>query len=340
MNGWYSPIRSLVILIMVILMMVGLVSIIASVIAVTIISSNSQAVSYTWFNDLQCPPDTYCPVPSDDSLWGNNAKDVQIVKGRAGYQKSVARRCADLISRVVAAEKTAHVTSPPTLTLQGTFNNHPQDPTFGGLWSDSKRTVWLAFRGTLSNTLREWQDDFTYNQESLPASKLKAAASQKLFMIKGSSNTAKAHAGFMDVYNMFRSDLLAALKTLQPTKIIVTGHSLGGGVSTLCAVDLASIYPGAVVSYTFAAPRAGDLQLCALIDQRLSLYRIVNSSDVVPTLPPSVSPNFNVPKSPFLYQQCGIPFSFTLNWKSIVNNHELGVYIAGLKEIEDYLEQE
>ena len=167
--------------------MVGLVSIIASVITVTLINSNSEAVSYTWFNDLQCPPGITCPVHSDDKLWGSDAKDVQIVKGRVGYQKSVARRCADLVSRVINAEKTAHVTSPPTLTLQGTFDNHPQDPTFGGLWSDDEGTVWLAFRGTLSNTIREWQDDFTYNQESLPTSKLKAAASQKVFMIKGSS---------------------------------------------------------------------------------------------------------------------------------------------------------
>ena len=321
-------------------MMIGLVSITMSVIAVTLINSGSQAVGYTWFNDLQCPPNIACPVHSDDKLWSNSAKDVQIVKGRTGYQESVARRCADLVSRVAAAEKTSHVTTPPTLTLQGTFNNHPQDPTFGGLWSDDKGTIWLAFRGTLSDTLREWQDDFTYNQESLPASKLKAAASQKTFMVRGTSDIASVHAGFMDVYNMFRTDLLAALKTLQPKQIVVTGHSLGGGVSTLCAIDLASIYPRAVVSYTFAAPRVGNAQLCTLIDQRLSLYRIVNSSDVVPTLPPSVCPNFNSPKSPFLYQQCGFPFSFTLNWKSVSNNHELGVYIAGLEKIGDYLVQD
>lgn len=327
MSRWYLPIRSLVILIIVLLMLVGLVSIILSVIAVTIVNSGSPAVGYTWFNDLKCPTDG-CPVPADDTLW-ENTKGVEIQKE---YQGDVARRCADLVARVINAEKTSKITSPPSLTLQGEFYNHPQDPTFGALWTDNSKNAWLAFRGTLSNTLREWQNDFTYNQESLPASKFKSAALQKTFMVQGSTDEAPSvHAGFLDVYNMFKSDLLAALKNLQIERIIVTGHSLGGGVSTLCAVDLASTYP--VVSYTFAAPRTGDERLCKLIDERLSIYRIVNTSDVVPTLPPSVCPNFNSPKDPFLYQQCGIAMIFTLNWKSVVNNHELAVYIAGLKNI-------
>ena len=132
---------------------------------------------------------------------------------------------------------------------------------------------------------------------------------------------------------MFRTNLLKALKDINPNNIVISGHSLGGGVSTLCAVDLASVYPGKVVSYTFAAPRVGNSELCSLIDKRLNIYRIVNSCDVVPTLPSSVSPNFANPELPFFYQQCGHLLSFTSNWKSIGNNHELAVYIDGLQKI-------
>ena len=326
----YIIIRSLVILLMVILMTIGLVTIILSIIAMNFISENSKAVRISWFNDIQCNPNITCPVPSDDKLW-NNTEDVHISKGRAGYQNSVARRCTDLIARIVIAEKTAQISSPPSLVLHGTFHNYEQDPNFGGLWLDSKNTAWIAFRGTLSGTLREWQDDFTYNQESLPSSKSKSAALQRTFVLDDGTGTAQVHSGFMDVYNMFRKDLLKTLKDINPDKIVISGHSLGGGVSTLCAVDLASTYPGKVVSYTFAAPRVGDSQLCKLIDERLSIYRIVNNCDIVPTLPYSVCPNFDTPNSPFFYQQCGIPFVFTSNWKSIGNNHELAVYVNGLQ---------
>ncbi len=180
-------------------------------------------------------------------------------------------------------------------------------------------------------SLKEWQDDFTYNQKSLPGSKVNSAALQSTFALQDGTGVGQVHSGFMDLYNIFRADLLKVLKDINPTNIVITGHSLGGGIATLCAVDLTSIYPGKVVSYTFAAPRVGNSQLCTLIDQKLSIYRIVNICDIVPTLPPSVCPNFIVPDLPFFYQQCGIPFVFTSNWKSIGNNHELAVYMNGLK---------
>lgn len=311
-------------------MTIGLVSIILLAIGAKFWSDNSKAIGVTWFNDIKCKPDVTCEVDSDDKVW-NSPEDVKI---SSGYQNSVARRSTDLIARIIIAETSGNITSPPSLVLHGTFKNHPQDPTFGGLWLDSKNTAWIAFRGTLSSTLREWQDDFQYNQESLPASKIKSAALQSTFtLLNDSGSTAQVHSGFMDVYKMFRTNLMKALKDINPNNIVISGHSLGGGVATLCAVDLASVYPDKVVSYTFAAPRVGNSQLCSLIEQRLKIYRIVNSCDLVPTLPPSVCPNFTNPQIPFFYQHCGQLVSFTSNWKSIGNNHELAVYIDGLQKI-------
>ena len=198
----------------------------------------------------------------------------------------------------------------------------------------------MAFRGTLNTTLKEWNDDFTYNQENLPKAK-KSAVLQKALLVQGDTSVPPGvHAGFLDVYNNFKDNLLKALAGLaQINKIIVTGHSLGGGVSTLCATQLASLYPEKVISYTFAAPRSGDSQLCELIKRTFTLHRIVNTTDVVPTLPPSVSPNFQDPKNPYFYQHCGNLITFTLNWKSIVNNHTMGVYTEGLNILEKQLKR-
>jgi len=62
----------------------------------------------------------------------------------------------------------------------------------------------------------------------------------------------------------------------------------------------------------------------------LPLYRIVNTSDVAPTFPVSVSPNFDDPENPFIYDHCGNAVYFTDNWKSLVNNHTLAVYVNWL----------
>jgi hypothetical protein len=310
------------ILIMIVLMVIGLASIILYIITKNAIPSVSEATKNALINDLQCHPHTMCPSFSDDSLW-SNTKDVKIVKGRSGYQDNVARQCSDLITRVINAKKTTKIISPPALTLQATFNDSSQpSPVFGALWTDNKGTVWVVFRGTL--TIQEWKDDFAVKQEALPESWLNST---------DKDNPVQVHSGFLSVYNTFRTDLLNALKKINPNMIVVTGHSLGAGVSTLCAVDLATTYPNKVVSYTFAAPRVGNEKFCDIIDQRVSIYRIVNNCDIVPTLPTSVSPNFVVPTSPFLYQHGGIAFMFALNKKSLQNNHVISAYINGLDKI-------
>ena len=40
------------------------------------------------------------------------------------------------------------------------------------------------------------------------------------------------------------------------TTLFITGHSLGGALSTICAFDFADIKP-IIIQYSFAAPRSG-----------------------------------------------------------------------------------
>jgi hypothetical protein len=68
------------------------------------------------------------------------------------------------------------------------------------------------------------------------------------------------------------------------------GHSLGGALSTLCALDLAK--RGYTVKLiTWASPRVGDAQFVSCVQkaverQRLQIARFVNGHDPVPYLPP------------------------------------------------------
>ena len=67
-----------------------------------------------------------------------------------------------------------------------------------------------------------------------------------------------------------------------PLPVFVTGHSLGGALALLTTRILLPDVTGAC--YTFGAPRVGDYEFFRRI--KTPVYRIVNSSDVVPRVPP------------------------------------------------------
>ena len=101
------------------------------------------------------------------------------------------------------------------------------------------------------------------------------------------------HAGFTAVYQSTRDAVQAALAKLPPgLTLYVTGHSLGGGVAALAALDIAvnSAFHAPIV-YTFASPRVGDPDFAnrfdaVVVKTNSSSWRIVNMFDLVPMLPP------------------------------------------------------
>ncbi len=60
------------------------------------------------------------------------------------------------------------------------------------------------------------------------------------------------------------------------------------------------------------------------------VYRIVNTVDIVPTLPFGVVPNFKNYNNPWFYSDCGEIHDFTNNMKSIINNHLMANYSTNI----------
>ena len=107
----------------------------------------------------------------------------------------------------------------------------------------------------------------------------------------------KVHTGFWDAFTKY---LDAEGKTVEArvkeilerpeTKneqgaslpLFITGHSLGGALALLATKLIAPDATGAC--YTFGAPRIGNYEFFRLI--KTPVYRIVNSADVVPRVPP------------------------------------------------------
>lgn len=74
-------------------------------------------------------------------------------------------------------------------------------------------------------------------------------------------------------------------------RLYVTGHSMGGAMASVCAVDAATIKHGcSPISYTFGSPRLGNAAFRSVYNALVpDTFRIVASRDMIPSLPPSIS---------------------------------------------------
>lgn len=101
----------------------------------------------------------------------------------------------------------------------------------------------------------------------------------------------RAHAGFLARWRSIRHKLLAALTRVctPSSRVVVTGHSLGGAVAALAAVDIAMSMPHATVSLaTFGAPMFADARYNGRTPPKnlKRVVRCVHVGDFVQYLPP------------------------------------------------------
>jgi predicted lipase len=72
------------------------------------------------------------------------------------------------------------------------------------------------------------------------------------------------------------------------TKVLLTGHSLGGALATLCAADIAQRYlTVSVVCYPLNTPRVGDQKFVNILRtfSNLNILRVNTYGDIVPCVP-------------------------------------------------------
>jgi hypothetical protein len=107
--------------------------------------------------------------------------------------------------------------------------------------------------------------------------------------------------GFTAMYESLRTgsesdsptvvNALAKLPFTHPvSSVTICGHSLGGALATLLALDVAAntVFSDPAV-YSYGSPRTGDSLFASTYDQVVkNSYRIANRLDIVPALPPPV----------------------------------------------------
>jgi pimeloyl-ACP methyl ester carboxylesterase len=112
-------------------------------------------------------------------------------------------------------------------------------------------------------------------------------------LVSKHGSEARAHAGFVAAYESVRSHIMTLVDREEPTRVYVTGHSMGGALATVCALDLATRDVGRttrsydeVVMCSFGAPRVGNSAFAAIFNAAVNVsVRWNTDRDIVPTLP-------------------------------------------------------
>ena len=158
----------------------------------------------------------------------------------------------------------------------------------------------IVLSGTMSAP--EWRADF--DSKLVPAT-----------ILTNYKEGVKCHQGFYGLYVLIRPIIWNWLNSHSDiTTIFITGHSLGGALSTIAAYDLAQYTP---IHYSFAAPRSGNVLYAKnfneLVPQSL---RVNNTEDIVPQLPPATWRDQT-------YEQTGNSIPFTKSLGSLPLDHVL-----------------
>jgi hypothetical protein len=189
-------------------------------------------------------------------------------------------------------------------------------------WNQPQKRIVVAYRGTESSRLADVLTDLQLNPTSLDPeggvetsndSPLGAAVKGFGAMLKGmrkgenNGDTAVtdenkpegemwAHSGFYKAYKAVQAEVIQVVDAItageaKDWSIFVTGHSLGGALSTLSAYEFATRrqWTGGkpkVVNYSYGSPRVGNRVFAYAFNKAVpNAWRVVNNNDAVALVP-------------------------------------------------------
>ena len=139
-----------------------------------------------------------------------------------------------------------------------TFNNPDTDTQAFLAFADDFAV--LAFRGTEKNLRDIWTD-----------------LNARFYRVRDEAY----HDGFAKAYLSVKEQIQSSLEEITHKPLYITGHSLGGALATLAALDLER--DSLAACYTFGSPRVGSTKLDWNI--KCPVYRVVNATDIVARMP-------------------------------------------------------
>jgi hypothetical protein len=156
------------------------------------------------------------------------------------------------------------------------------------------------------------------------------------------------HKGFYEAFKAMEKPINRALGSVRDLPIYITGHSLGGALATVAAMNLTET-DRVAACYTFGAPRICDLKTIIKF-YKIPVYRVVHADDVVPSLPPPsmfggyaqigdlryITDNFElIPGSAAVWLRLWLQIKslILVRCKTYIEDHMIGFYSKILQKI-------
>ncbi|MBE9079221.1 lipase family protein [Romeria aff. gracilis LEGE 07310] len=144
------------------------------------------------------------------------------------------------------------------------------------------------------------------------------------------SRPVKMHSGFISAYLSVRAQIHDYVHTSPATQYRTTGHSLGGALAALCAIDLQYNFGQRITveSYTFGSPRVGNAAFAESYNRRVPhTWRVVHGWDLVVGLPR--------PWQGYRHVDQAVKLDRGFTWRIITgsfDDHRIDRYIGALKD--------
>ncbi|CAM8944162.1 unnamed protein product [Rhodiola kirilowii] len=174
------------------------------------------------------------------------------------------------------------------------FLDNASTDTQVALWRDSaRRRLVVAFRGTEQARWKDLMTDLMLVPAGLNPERIGGDFKQEV----------QVHSGFLGAYDSVRTRLISLVKLSigfasdnevnqeHNWKVYITGHSLGGALATLLALELSSSQLAkrgaiSVTMYNFGSPRVGNRRFAEVYNEKVrDSWRVVNHRDIIPTVP-------------------------------------------------------
>jgi triacylglycerol lipase len=149
------------------------------------------------------------------------------------------------------------------------------------------------------------------------------------------TDSGKTHLGITQIYQSCRKQLIEIINTLSPAKrFFVTGHSLGGSLGALFALDAVVNTPfERPILYTFASIPLGDFDFVKRFQREVkNTFRVINVNDYVSVVTDSLVPLL-VRREGLSNEYVGqvVPLKFQM--PGITFNHKIICYFNSLCEL-------
>jgi hypothetical protein len=187
------------------------------------------------------------------------------------FSKPTALELCALNDAAYTLATTGHVNLPAGFTAPVAIRMPPGDRPFflrgdpldiWGYTTSNAGKLHIVFRGTQFTSGLDFAQEWAEDALSLPLEPMGAG---------------KVHLGFYGAYQALRQAVLAAAGPAANGRVI-TGHSLGAALATLCWADMGGDL------MTFAGPRVGDPPFATALWNGQAV-RVVNAPDIVPDVP-------------------------------------------------------